>query len=173
MSAVASRWKTARTRVRDQGAISTPASPTAATSAEVSRPAGRSIITMLVSGGTTVAARPVDYLGEGTRVRVIFGQSRKMVVERMQRGGRQNSRLAHAAAKSFAHQPTLVHDSPRSGERGTHGSPQAFRERDHHGVGAGGEFAQRRAARRGSIPEPSAIHVDAKPGLTCNIAYRL
>ena len=119
---------------------------------------------MFVSGGDDArAARAVDERRRAPRIRVIVGQARQVCVERVERRGGEDARLAHAAAEPLAHRVRRVdHDRRVADEdRADRGSRAPSRSET---ITVSAQLAKsasgvpRRDAR---VPQARAVHVHA------------
>ena len=145
---------TRRIRVGVHSEISTPRSAAARAIGLTRRPAGRSIITMFVSGGTTATPPMPSSMRASVRVQPIY-----VMVERVERRRRENAGLSHRTAEQLAGRPRLIDYSTRAGERRADRRAKTFRERYHDGVRAVGEFGERDTGRHARVPQPGAVEM--------------
>src|SRR6185312_10979961 len=81
-------------------------------------------------------------------------------LERDQSRGRENSHLAHAAAETFAIEASAFNEVRGTRDDRSNRSAQRLRQAEHHGVGFGGDLANRLPGGGGSVEYARAIHMD-------------
>ena len=127
----------------------------------------RSTNTMFVSGAITRrTGRFGEALGQALGAAVVVGESRDVMVERVQARGREDADLAHAAAPALAHAARGAHVLGAS-RRGSSrlGAPRPFEKHIMHRVGAGGVVGDRDAGGDVRVPQPRAVQVHAQLAL--------
>ena len=147
-SAPTSRWVTARTVRSSSAPMITPWTASCVHSARASLTRKT---TMLVATSLRVDLDPRDLrqpAGQRLRVVVVHREPLDVVVERPQRAGRDDARLAQRAAEHLLVAPRLVDDLARAGEHGAHRRAEALGEVDPGGVEARGPLGGRDAATR-------------------------
>ena len=113
------------------------------------------------------AAEP---LGQETRVGVIGGELRRVLLEGDQTGGSQHPGLAHPAAEHFAYPQSLVDEGPLASQQRSHWSAQPLRQARHHRVERGGHFVDRPAQIRSGVEGAGAIQVHGQADLVSPVA---
>ena len=110
-------------------------------------------------------ARLRERLGEPPRAGVILREALDVVVERVDAGRRDDTRLAHRAAEEVLLPPGALDEVPRAREQGAERTAEAFREAERHRVEAGGDRRRLDAERRRGVEEAGAVEMNRQPEL--------
>ena len=98
---------------------------------------------------------------------MILGESRDVVVERVQPRSRNDAGLAHGAAEQVLLPPRAGHELVRAGEQRAERAPEPLGEAQRHRVEASGDRRRLDSERHRCVEEAGAVEVDGEPDLTC------
>ena len=112
----------------------------------------------------------IQALGEHPRVLVIFLQPREIVVERVETGGGQESRLPHSAAEALAQAPSAIDLFLGSGETGSDRCPEPFGETDGDRVHVLAPARERYRSRHRGIEQAGTVQVQFQPALAAAVS---
>ena len=94
-----------------------------------------------------------------SRVGVIVGQSRDVMIQRVDAGRRADAGLAHRAAEALFPAPDLIDEVARSGQHRANWRPQSLAEIDPHRVPSGRHVACADAGGDAGIEQACAVHM--------------
>ena len=104
-----------------------------------------------------------------SRMRVILSEAAEVVLQAVQRRGREHSRLPHPAAQALARFPRLINERRRARQRRAHRRAEALGIGDHRQVGGCRELRRARAGRGARIPEARAVEVNRESHQSCRV----
>ena len=111
-------------------------------------------------GALGIGAEGSERLGEAARPAVVVGELRQVVLQRVERGGGQDARLAERAAHPAAKAERVGAARSRKRQGRAHRRAEPLGEADAHRIGHRGQPGQRHAGGDVAVPEAGAIEVD-------------
>src|SRR3954468_11428547 len=110
-------------------------------------------------------------LGQALGARVVLGQARDVMLERVEPGGGDDARLAHGAAEHLLPAPRLLDEGRRAGQARADRGAEALGEVQPRAVEAAGPFGGIDAAGHHGVHQPRAVEMGRQPGAAGKVEH--
>src|SRR6185437_1340905 len=98
--------------------------------------------------------------GQAAGVGVVLGELGRRVVERIEAGRGDDTRLAHRAAQQLAGDAGALNEGGWADQQGADGGGKPLRDAEHDRVDVGGDRGHRQAEIDAGVEDAGAVHVD-------------